>query len=154
MNRYSVHDVGRLLPCESDKISKQIIPIRGRTPVVTEVQLLSYQSCFFQVFDCPFDSAAGYRQIPCYGIYPRPGLSLLIHAVVEIDIHQLCPMRQIQTVKMIKPAHRPSPLLSALQAQEHPVGVFSVRYAGMRRRFVCPYPAAGSFHSWATPDRL
>lgn len=79
---------------------KQIISVRGRTSVFTEVRLFSYQTGFFQVFDCPFYSASGERQILCNGVKPRPCLVFRIHAVMQINIHQLCTVRQVGLIQL------------------------------------------------------
>ena len=98
VDRGWAHRLGIPPPWRKISVSENIIAIGSRTAVFTVVRLFSYQTGFFQVFDRPFYSAAGERQIFCNGVKSRPCLFLLVHPVAQININELSTMRQIRLI--------------------------------------------------------
>lgn len=53
------------------------------------------QLCFLQILDGSLNRAAGYRQIRCHPVDPRPCFSFPILSVKQIEIDELCPMGKL-----------------------------------------------------------
>lgn len=94
VDRGWAHRLGIPPPWRKISVSENIIAIGSRTAVFTVVRLLSYEGCFFQIPNSSLYGAAGQRQIRSDRFDPRPCFPLLIHPVMQIEIHQLGPVRQ------------------------------------------------------------
>lgn len=95
VDRGWAHRLGIPPPWRKISVSENIIAIGSRTAVFTVVRLLSYEGCFFQIPNSSLYGAAGQRQIRSDRFAPRPCFPLLIHPVMQIEIHQLGPVRQL-----------------------------------------------------------
>ena len=64
------------------------------------MRLFSYQGGFLQILDRPLDGTAGQGQIRGYGLDSRPRFAFLVLPIMKIEIHKLCPMRQLGLVEL------------------------------------------------------
>ena len=90
-----VHRLGIPPPWRRISVSENIIAIGSRTAVFPVVRLLSYEGRFFQIPNGPLYSTAGQRQLRSDRFDPRPCFSLLIHPVMQIEVHQLGSVGQL-----------------------------------------------------------
>ncbi len=59
----------------------------------------------FQILDGPLDCATGEGQVPSNGVDSGPGDVILILAVVQIEVDQLCPVGQVYAVEKVQFSH-------------------------------------------------
>ena len=77
---------------------QKIIPIGSRTTVLAVVRFLSDEVGLLEILDGTLDRGAGEGQLSGYGVQSWPGDVVLVFSVVEIEIDQLRPVRQVHAV--------------------------------------------------------
>ena len=83
----------------------QIVPIGSRASVLTVVRFFPDEVGVFQILDGPLDCATGEGQVPGNGVDAWPGNVILVLAVVQIEVDQLCPVRQVHGVEEVQFSH-------------------------------------------------